>query len=105
MITPYLMHVFNLGFKKRIIFGVQKVSKIILIYKPRNKTKVNNCRPISLLPSLSKVMKKLLVVRFSSFLNVSKILYDRPYGLRKKRTTTEAVLDLVTKMYVSKNKL
>ena len=52
-------------------------------------------------------MEKLLVVRLSSFLNASGILYDRRYGLKKKRTTTQAVLDLVTNLCdnISKNKL
>ena len=52
-------------------------------------------------------MEKLLVVRLTSFLNARGILYDRQYGFRKKRTTTQAVLDLVTNLYdnISKNKL
>ena len=96
MITPYLMHLFHVWFKNNLFPEVLKVSKVIPIYKPGGKTKVNNYRPISLLPSLSKVMEKLLIVRLSSFLNASGILYDRLYGFRKKRTTTPAVLDLVT---------
>ena len=34
-------------------------------------------------------------------------MYDRQHGFRKKRTTTQAVLDLVTTLYdnISKNKL
>ena len=96
VITPYLMHLFNVWFKNNLFPEVLKVSKVIRIYKPGGKTKVNNYRPISLLPSLSKVMEKLLIVRLSSFLNASGILYDRLYGFRKKCTTTPAVLDLVT---------
>ena len=106
-ITPYLMHLFNACFTNGLFPKVLKVSKVILIYKSGDKTKVNDYRPISSLPSLSKVMEKLLVVRLSSFLNVSGILYDRQYGFRKKRTTTQAVLDLVNNLYdnISKNKL
>ena len=52
-------------------------------------------------------MEKVLVVRLTSFLNASGTLYDRQYGFRKKRTTTQAVLNLVTNLYdnISKNKL
>ena len=101
------MHLFNACFNNGLFPEVLKVSKVIPIYKSGDKTKVNNYRPISLLPSLSKVMEKLLVVRLTSFLNASGILYDRKYGFRKKRTTTQAVLDLVTNLYdnISKNKL
>ena len=107
VITPYLMHLFNVCFNNGLFPEVLKVSKVIPIYKYGDKTKLNNYRPISLLPSLSKVMEKLLVVRLTSFLNASVILYDRQYGFRKKRTTTQAVLDLVTNLYdnISKNKL
>ena len=43
----------------------------------------------------------------SSFLNASGILDDRQYGFRKKRTTTQAVSDLVPYLYdnISKNKV
>ena len=106
-ITPYLMHLFNVCFNNGLFPEVLKVSKVIPIYKSGDETKVNNYRPISLLPSLSKVMEKLLVVRLTSFLNASGILYDRQYGFRKKRTTTQAALDLATNLYnnISKNKL
>ena len=52
-------------------------------------------------------MEKLPVVRLTSFLSGSEILYARQYGFRKKRTTTQAVLDLVINLYdnISKNKL
>ena len=108
VITPYLMHLFNVCLKNGLFPEVLKVSKVIPIYKPGDKTKVNNYRPISLLPSSSKVMEKLVVVKLSSFVNASGILYDRQYGFRKKRTTIiQAVLDRVTNLYdnISKNKL
>ena len=52
-------------------------------------------------------MEKLLLVKLSSILNASGILYDRQYGFRKIRTTTQTVLDLVTNLYdnISKNRL
>ena len=51
-------------------------------------------------------MEKVLV-RLSSFLNVSEILYDRQYGLTKKRTTNQAVLNIVTNLNnnIFKNKV
>ena len=82
VITPYLMHLFNVCFKNRLFSEVLKVCKVIPIYKSGDKTKVNNYRPTSLLPSQSKVMEKLLV-RLLSLLNDSEIFYDRQYGLEK----------------------
>ena len=52
-------------------------------------------------------MEKLLVVRLLSFLTASGILYDRQFWSRKKRTSTQVVLDLVSNLHnnISKNKL
>ena len=93
------MHLFNVYFKNGLFPKVLKVSKVIPIYKSGDKIKVNNYRPNSLLPSSSKVIKKLLIMRLISFLNVSGILHDRQYGSRKKRTTIQAALDLETHFY------
>ena len=57
VITPYLMHLFNVCFNNVLFPEVLKMSNVISIYKSGNKAKVNNYRPISLLPSLSKVME------------------------------------------------
>ena len=60
VITPYLMHLFKVCFKNGLF---PEVLKVIPIYKSGDKSKVNNYKPIFLLPSFSKVIKKLLVVR------------------------------------------
>ena len=47
VITPYLMHLFNICFKNGFFSEILKVSKVISIYKFDDKAKVNNHRPIS----------------------------------------------------------
>ena len=73
-----------------------KVARVVPIYKAGSKKNVNNYRPISVLPSLSKLFEKLLLSRLLSFLDKH---YSNQYGFRKKHSTTHALLDTVTKCF------
>ena len=69
-----------------------KAARVIPIYKSKVKTDVNNYRPISLLPSLSKILEKVVHHRLYTFLTINDILYENQYGFRPKHSTTDAVL-------------
>lgn len=64
-----------------------KFSKIILIPKP-NKLPENltSYRPISLLPTLSKIFKKILLRRLLSLAAEVKIIPDTQFGFRPKHS-------------------
>ena len=71
-----------------------KISKIIPIYKSKDKDQLNNYRPISLLPSISKIYEKVVYKRLYNFINPS--LYERQFGFRAKRLTIQAIIELNT---------
>ena len=71
-----------------------KISKIIPIYKSKDKDQLNNYRPISLLPSISKIYEKVVYKRLYNFINPS--LYERQFGFRAKRSTIQAIIELNT---------
>ena len=45
-----------------------KIYKVIPLYKVGDKLSAENYRPISLLPQLSKILDKLIKIRFTSYL-------------------------------------
>ena len=51
-----------------------KIAKVTPIYKSKDKESFTNYRPISLLPSLSKVLEKVVHKRVYHFMNKNKIL-------------------------------
>ena len=59
------------------------------IYKSKDMKTFSNYRPISLLPSISKIMEK--AVHHIVFLNRHDILYANQYGFRKKHSTIDAI--------------
>ena len=76
-----------------------KTAKVIPIYKSGPKNLVHNYRPISLLPCLSKVLKKVIKNKLVGFLEKQKIFYDYQYGFREKRSVLHALLDVITPGY------
>ena len=95
-ILPQLFfYVFELGYFPKIF----KTSKVIPVFKSGNKQLVNNYRPISLLPRLSKVLEKLIKTRFLKFFDKLHTLYNHQYGFRKNHSVVHALLDVTSDCY------
>ena len=62
-------------------------------------SEAQNYRPISLLSSISKVLKKLIKERLVKFLHNHKIIFEHQYGFRENHSTTHALTDILTACY------
>jgi len=74
-----------------------KAAKVIPVFKKGDRLNLNNYRPISLLPVLSKVFEKVI----NSQLNVvidNEFIDDNQFGFREGHSTEDAVLKLVDKV-------
>ena len=69
-----------------------KIAKIIPIYKSKETDQFKNYRPISLLPSISKIFEKIVYKRLYHFMKSK--LSSKQYGFRAKRSTIQAVTEL-----------
>jgi len=74
---------------------VLKIAKVIPVYKKGDKTNMNNYRPISLLPVLSKVVEKILNKQITSKLDEYHLIDDNQYGFRSEHSTEDAVMKFV----------
>ena len=73
-----------------------KLAEVVPIYKSKSKDDVGNYRPISLLPTFSKILEKLLHKRIYKFLQKNNILYNSQYGFRAKHSTNDAITEFIT---------
>ena len=64
-----------------------KIAKVKPLFKKGSKTDLSICRPISLLPLLSRVFERLVLDQTEDFLSLNKVLYDYQFGLRKNHST------------------
>ena len=93
--AAHIANIINQSFNTGIVPGNLKTAKIVPIFKPGDKTALNNYRPISILPAISKVLEKLVCNRLVGFLEENDILYKHQYGFRSKHSTTHHVLQLI----------
>ena len=81
-----------------VVCGMLKIAKVCPIYKNGDKTDINNYRPISVLPSFSKIYEKLVYNRLSQYVEKLCILNDCQFGFRSNRSTSMAVLEMTDKI-------
>ena len=93
-ISETLSNIYNENFALGVFPDHMKLSMITPIFKGGSKLDFLNYRPISVLPIISKVLKKLMFTRLTKYLDKNKIIYEHQFGSQRNRSTTLAVLDL-----------
>ena len=71
-----------------------KIAKVIPLHKKNEKYLLDNYRPISLLPSISKVFERIVYNQLYSYLTTNGILFKSQYGFRKLHSTETAAIEL-----------
>ncbi|XP_065658644.1 uncharacterized protein LOC136083166 [Hydra vulgaris] len=70
-----------------------KIAKVIPILK-NGDSNINNYRPISVLPALSKVLERILYTKIYNHLTLNNLLYKNQYGFQKNKPTEHAILEV-----------
>ena len=89
-----LTHIVNLSIATGVFPQRMKIAKVIAIHKKGSLQNFENYRPISLLPTFSKILERIIYNRLINFLNSNNILKVEQYGFRKKLSTQHAILEL-----------
>ena len=71
-----------------------KISKVLPIYKKDDDSLFSNYRPISLLPSVSKIFERAIMIQLTEYLEDNKLIHSNQYGFRKFHSTEYAALHL-----------
>lgn len=72
-----------------------KIAKITPIYKKDDKKEVNNYRPISVLPCISKIYEKIIQQQLEKYLNENKIINPNQFGFVTNSSTLAACTQLI----------
>ena len=95
IIAQPLSLVVNQAFNTGVFPSKLKLAKVIPLYKKGDKTSIENYRPISLLPCMSKVLEKIINIQLYDYFQSNHLLYKSQYGFRKHHSTEFASLELV----------
>ena len=76
-----------------------KLARVVALYKGGSKDDINNYRPVSILPILSKIFERAVHTQLYSFLEKYDILSDCQSGFRRKKSTIQAVMNNLKYVY------
>ena len=99
-----LTYLFNLCISSGVVFPDElKVGKIVPLYKTGNKSVMSKYRPISILPTISKIFEKLLHKRIYQFFQRNEVIHDNQFDFRKGHSTIHAIQTAVSSVVTSLN--
>ena len=90
-----LTHVFNLSLDQGVFPEAFKLSRTVPIFKAGDPSDMNNYRPISCLPTMSKVLEKYVSNKLRSFLAINNLLYEFQFGFQAKTSTIHPIMHII----------
>ena len=99
-----LTHIVNLSLKSGQIPESCKYARVTPISKGGDASELDNYRPISILPLITKCIEFFVNEQLTSYFEENELLTKHQYGFRKNHSTTYLMLDLFDKIYDSKSK-
>jgi retron-type reverse transcriptase len=78
-----------------------KAARVTPIFKKGQRTKLDNYRPISILPVVSKLMERILYDQMYDYLKKQNILSEHQFGFRQFHSTTTTLLDCTNEWYIN----
>ena len=91
VMTEIITFLFNMSISQGKFPDALKNAKVVPIHKDDSRLEMSNYRPISLLPTLSKIFEKLMYARLISFFSKHNILYENQFGFQSNMSTEYAV--------------
>ena len=90
---------FHMLFNRSLLEGVfpvdMKLADVVPLYKSGSHFMMTNYRPISLLPTISKWLEKVVYKRVYDFFIKENLLFKSQYGFRKKHSCEHAIPELL----------
>mgnify|MGYP001950330936 CR=1 FL=1 len=81
-----------------------KLARVTPIHKEDQKTDINNYRPISVLPPISKIFEKVVYNQLYKYFELNSLLIENQFGFRARKSTTHAILNLMQYLYKNLDK-
>ena len=95
-ISEPLTHIINTCILDNTYPSKFKFSKIIPVHKNGSKELCDNYRPISIVPTISKILETVLNEQIMNYMEMNNLLSDSQFGYRIGHSTVKAVISYIT---------
>ena len=103
-LTPILTTLFNRTITEHEYPDPLKITKVIEIYKAKDKTLPANYRPISLLPIIAKILDTIINNQIMQHLLTHNIISPTQYAFRPNSNTNLALQTIINNIHSMRNK-
>ena len=90
-IAPVLTRLFNRSLDSSVFPAIWKQGKVTALFKSGDKSDCNNYRPITVLPTVSKILERAVHQQLYGYLTESNLLTTKQFGFRPKLSTEVAL--------------
>jgi len=108
MIKNEILHPFTLIINQSLENGIfpdkLKIAKVVPLHKKNEDYLFENYRPISVLPSLSKVLERVMHTQLTNYFTQFNLFYNNQYGFRESHSTELAALELTDRVITDMDK-
>jgi len=98
IIAPSIAKLINCSFDTSVFPQRWKTAKVTPLFKGGDAESVNNYRPISVLPVLSKVIDRHVHDSLYSYLLDNSLIYSKQSGFRKRHSTETALIGIIDEL-------
>ena len=96
-----LIYLFQLSLEKGVFPDDLKITKVTPIHKTGDNSDISNYRSISANPCFSKILESLMYNCLYKYLKENNILYEKQFGFQGGYSTSDAIVQLVGKIFDS----
>ena len=101
-LSPALLKPLTIVINQSLLTGIfpdkLKIAKVVPLHKKDDPSLTDNYRPISLLPSISKLFEKIVFIQLTEYLKQNKLLFEGQYGLRENHSTELATIEVMDRV-------
>lgn len=95
ILSPTIAMLINKSLDQGIFPSQLKCAKVFPIFKGGTKSDPSNYRPISILPTISKIFEKHINQHLMGYLNKYKLIHEGQSGFRQKHSCQTALIKLI----------
>ena len=104
-LSPHITYIINLCLRCGQFPEYWKTANVIPVPKKTNATELAHYRPISILPTFSKNIERIMADQINTFLNANTILPSTQSGFRHRHSTTTALLGVTDDLFRAFDKI
>ena len=101
VIAPSLTEIFNMSIDSDQFPSDWKAARVIPLFKKGQRSMLDNYRPISILPVVSKLMERIMYDQMYEYLNQNNLFSKHQFGFRPYHSTTTTLLDCTNEWYTN----